>query len=206
MYSSLLRKRVLDWLSDNVPPPRIRHILGVEQIASQWARLYGINAEKAAWAGLLHDLAKYFSHDLLLEMARAEGLRLDPILETNPHLIHADIGAIVAREQFGIVDGEILDAIRNHTLGRPGMSSLSCIIYLADALEPNRGQSDRLAKLRHLVEQHLYRAVVATSNDSLQYLIAKDCPIHPRTVQTRNWFLHQVAQSPLPVFEETIAC
>ena len=206
MYSSALRNRVLDWLSSSVPPPRIRHILGVEQTASHWAKLYGIDAEKAAWAGLLHDLAKYFPPDRLLNQARGEGLKLDSILESHPHLMHAEVGAIVARDQFGVRDGDILDAISNHTLGHPGMSSLSCIIYLADALEPNRGQSDRLHNLRNLVEQDLYRAVVATCNDSLQYLIAKNCPIHPRTVQTRNWFLDRAAQSPLPVIQETIAC
>ncbi len=206
MYLSSFRTHVLNWLSNNVPPPRVRHILGVEQTASRWAQLYGVDAEKAACAGLLHDLAKYYSGDRLLSIATAEGLVLDPILQAQPHLIHADVGAIVARDRFKVTDPDILDAIRCHTLGGAGMSTLSCVVFLADALEPSRGQSDRLKNLRNLVEQHLYSAVVATSDDSLQYLIAKGCPIHPRTIQTRNWFLQHADQSPLPMSLETIAC
>ncbi|MEM9008403.1 MAG: bis(5'-nucleosyl)-tetraphosphatase (symmetrical) YqeK [Cyanobacteria bacterium P01_F01_bin.86] len=206
MYPSSLRDRILDWLNVNVPRPRIRHILGVEQTAFEWAQLYGLDAERAAWAGLLHDVAKYFSGDRLLDMAATEGLILDSVLKKTPHLIHADVGAIVARDKFGVTDSEILDAIRLHTLGAPGMSSLSCIVFLADALEPNRGQSEDLKNLRNLVERHLYRAVVAVSDRSLQYLIAKKDPVHPRTVETRDWFARNFAYSPLPIVQESIAC
>ena len=195
----------MDWLSDNVPHPRIRHILGVEQTARQWAQVYGLDVEKAACAGLLHDVAKYFSDESLLDIAAEEELALDPILEASPHLIHADVGAIVARDRFGVADSEILDAIRHHTLGAPGMSPLSCVVFLADALEPNRGQSEELKNLRILAEQHLYRAVVATSDRSLQYLIAKDAPVHPRTLQTRNWFERNATRSPSPIIQESIA-
>ncbi|MEM8714258.1 MAG: bis(5'-nucleosyl)-tetraphosphatase (symmetrical) YqeK [Cyanobacteria bacterium P01_G01_bin.4] len=197
---------MLDWLSDNVPRPRIRHILGVEQTACEWAQLYGLDATRAAWSGLLHDVAKYFPNERLLEMAATEGLMLDPVVQETPHLIHADVGAVVARDEFGIADPEILDAIRLHTLGAPGMSPLSCVVFLADALEPNRGQSEELKNLRNLAEQHLYRAVVATSDRSLQYLIAKEAPVHPRTIETRNWFARNLAKSPLPIVQENIAC
>lgn len=206
MYPDFLRDRVLDWLSEHVPQPRIRHILGVEQTSREWAQLYGLDATQAAWAGLLHDLAKYFPNERLLEMAKAEELELDPILQTTPHLIHADVGAIVARDTFGVTDSEILDAIRLHTLGAPEMSPLSCVVFLADALEPNRGQSEELKILRNLAEKHLYRAVVATSDRSLQYLIAKEAPVHPRTLETRDWFAQNLANSPLPIVQENIAC
>ncbi|NEQ27615.1 MAG: HD domain-containing protein, partial [Microcoleus sp. SIO2G3] len=78
-----MRQRVLDWLADNVPPARVEHILGVEQMAIDLARHHGLNVEKAAQAGLMHDLAKYFKSQRLLDMARAEGLPLDPVDEAN---------------------------------------------------------------------------------------------------------------------------
>ncbi|BAY83398.1 metal dependent phosphohydrolase [Calothrix parasitica NIES-267] len=68
-------------------------------------------------------------------MAREEGLILDDILETNPHLLHADVSAIVARDTFGVEDEQVLNAISNHTLGSPRMSPLSCIVFLADSIE-----------------------------------------------------------------------
>ena len=191
------RENVLAWLSERVPAARITHILGVEQVAGDLARHYGLDEAKARSAGLLHDLAKYFKPPLLLQMARAEGLELDSVLEAHPHLLHADASAIVARDEFGVVDREILDAIANHTLGRPNMSQLSCTVFIADTIEPSRGNTAELEALREASLQNLYAAVWQTSDYSLKYLLETRCYIHPRTVLTRNWALQMArAESP----------
>ncbi|UNU23869.1 bis(5'-nucleosyl)-tetraphosphatase (symmetrical) YqeK [Microcoleus vaginatus] len=190
------REIVLAWLSERVPAARIKHILGVEQTAGDLARHYGLDEAKARSAGLLHDLAKYFKPQLLLQMARAEGLELDSVLEAHPHLLHADASAIVARDEFGVVDGEILDAIANHTLGRPNMSQLSCTVFIADSIEPSRGNTAQLEALREASLQNLYAAVWQSSDYSLKYLVETRCYIHPRTVLTRNWALQMARESP----------
>jgi predicted HD superfamily hydrolase involved in NAD metabolism len=182
-----MRQQVLAWLADNVPASRLQHILGVEQMAIDLARHYHLDEEKAARAGLMHDLAKYFKPKKLLQMAQAEGLELDPVDIANPHLLHANVGAIVAKEQFGIKDEEVLQAIKNHTLGSPGMDSLSCIVFLADSLEPGRGSTTELEKLRQISWQELHKAVWQTCDYSLKYLLDSRCLIHPRTIKTRNW-------------------
>jgi predicted HD superfamily hydrolase involved in NAD metabolism len=147
----------------------------------------------------MHDLAKYFKPRTLLEMATAEGLPLDPVDESNPHLLHADVGAIVARDQFGIQDQEVLEAIANHTLGRPGMTELSCIVFLADTLEPGRGDTPELNLLRRISQTNLHQAVWMTCDYSFKHLIDTHRLIHPRALLTRNWFLqHTVAKSPDP--------
>ncbi|MDX2213041.1 MAG: bis(5'-nucleosyl)-tetraphosphatase (symmetrical) YqeK [Oculatellaceae cyanobacterium bins.114] len=193
--SGLLRQRVLDWLADNVPESRINHILGVEKMAIDLAQIHDQSVEKAAQAGLMHDLAKYFKPRRLLEMAKAEGLPLDPVDEINPHLLHADISAIVARQEFGIADPEILEAIAHHTLGKPGMSALSCIVFLADTLEPGRGNTPELEQLRQVSRDNLDQATWMVCDYSFRYLINTHRLIHPRTVLTRNWFLHQTTRS-----------
>ena len=186
-----MRQQVLTWLASNVPASRVRHILGVEDMAIQLARHYQVDEIKAGMAGLMHDLAKYFQPAQLLEMAKAEGFTIDPICQANPHLLHADVSAIVAREEFAVQDEEILTAIRNHTLGNPQMSILSCIIFVADALEPNRGHTSELKNMRQTSRENLYESVRQTSDYSLQHLLKRRCPIHPRTVLTRNWALQQ---------------
>jgi predicted HD superfamily hydrolase involved in NAD metabolism len=201
--SGTLRQQVLDWLADNVPESRIRHIVGVEQMAIDLALHHGLDAEKAAQAGLMHDLAKYFKSHRLLQIARAEGLLLDPVDETNPHLLHADVGAIVARDQFGLKDPEVLAAIANHTLGRPDMSPLSCAVFLADSLEPGRGDTPELNLLRQISYQSLHQAVWMTCDASIRHLLETHRLIHPRTVMTRNWFLQhseprKAAELPTP--------
>jgi predicted HD superfamily hydrolase involved in NAD metabolism len=198
-----MREQVLAWLADNVPQSRIQHILGVEQMARELAGCYHIDEKKASQAGLMHDLAKYFKPQKLLQMAREEGLELDPVDEANPHLLHAEVGAIVARDLFGVKDEEVLQAIRNHTLGRPGMSQLSCIVFLADSLELGRGSTPELEALRQKAQQSLYQAVWLTCDYSLKYLLSTHCLIHPRTIQTRNWAL-QMASSKRQPQEESV--
>jgi predicted HD superfamily hydrolase involved in NAD metabolism len=191
---SVPRQAVLDWLTDQVPPARIQHILGVEAMAIALAKHHGLDAEKAGQAGLMHDLAKYFKPKKLLEMAEAEGLTLDPVLEANPHLLHAEVGAIVARDTFGVEDPEVLEAIANHTLGQPQMSDLSCVVFLADSLEPGRGSTPELQHLRQVASESLHRAVWITCDYSIQSVISKRQLIHPRTVLTRNAFLQRSSQ------------
>lgn len=184
-----MRDRVLAWLEENVPPSRIQHILGVEQMSLELARHYQLDVEKAAWASLMHDLAKYFPPKKLLQMAKGEGIEIDQILEANPHLLHADVSAIVARDEFGVTDPEILAAIANHTLGSPNMSQLSCVVFLADSLESGRGDKPQLNELREVSRENLYKAVWLTSDYALQHLLEKRRLIHPRTIATRNWAL-----------------
>jgi predicted HD superfamily hydrolase involved in NAD metabolism len=187
----IVREKVLAWLQDHVPPKRIQHILGVEQMAIELAKHYQLDTNTAATAGLMHDLAKYFKPQRLLELARAEGLLIDEVDIAAPHLLHADVSAIVARDEFGITDPEILQAIADHTLGRPEMSPMSCIIFLADTLEAGRGDTEELQSLRQLSYQNLHRAVWQTCDYSLQYLLSTRCLIHPRTIRTRNWAMTQ---------------
>jgi predicted HD superfamily hydrolase involved in NAD metabolism len=184
---SFRRKKVLAWLQNNVPDKRLKHILRVEEMAIALANHHHLDAEKAAQAGLMHDLAKFFKPKRLLEMARSEGMDLDSVYEANPHLLHADVGAIVARDEFDMEDSEVLEAIRNHTLGSPGMSPLSCVVYLADGLEPGRGDTPELNLLRQTSHENLHQAVWLTSEFTMRSLLSSNRLIHPRAVLTRNW-------------------
>lgn len=186
-----LREAVLGWLSEQVPESRLQHILRVEKMAHELATYHQLDRTKAQLAGLMHDLAKNFKPQVLWKMANEEGLPVDEVLEAHPHLLHADVSAIVARKEFGVEDEEILQAIANHTLGTAGMDELSCAIYLADSLEPGRGNTPELESLRTLCKENLERAVWQTADYSIQHLIADKRLIHPRTISTRNWFLQK---------------
>ncbi|WP_337886302.1 bis(5'-nucleosyl)-tetraphosphatase (symmetrical) YqeK [Fischerella thermalis] len=198
-----MRQKVLAWLTENVPSSRINHILRVEQMAVELAQHYQLDREKAATAGLMHDLAKYFPSKKLLQMAELAGLEIDEVMVASPHLLHADVSAIVARESFGIQDEEVLQAIANHTLGRPGMSPLSCIVFLADTLEPGRGDSVELQALRKTSFTNLERAVWLTCDYTFKFLLESPSLIHPRAIATRNWFL-QKSKTKQPVITTTV--
>lgn len=198
-YEVSQRHRVIAWLKQNVSSHRLQHILGVEATCIELAQCHQVNVQKAAQAGLMHDLAKFFPPKKLLKIAVSASIPIDKICARHPHLIHADVGAVVAQQEFGVEDREILDAIANHTLGTPKMSKLSCIVYVADALEPNRGENPDLEEMRQEANLNLYKCVQQTSEYSLKYLISKQKIIHPRTVLTRNWALTTVKANKLIV-------
>lgn len=75
------------------------------------------------------------------------------------------------------------------------MSKLSCVVFVADVLEPNRGDSNRLAAMRLVAQENLYKCVQQTSDYSLEYLLSKQKIIHPRTILTRNWASEQAKLS-----------
>jgi predicted HD superfamily hydrolase involved in NAD metabolism len=192
--SGILRQQVLAWLAANVPESRVSHVLRVEQTAIALAQVHGVDVDKAAQSGLMHDLAKYFKPQQLLNIAAQEGWMLDEVVQLTPHLLHAEASAVVARDEFGIQDQEILTAIGNHTLGRPAMSPLSCVIFLADSLEPGRGDTPELNTLRQISQNNLAHAVWQTCDLTLKHLMTSRRLIHPRVLLTRNWFLQQFLQ------------
>lgn len=189
MVQHLWREKVIAWLENNVSTHRIEHILGVEATCIELAEQYQVSPKKAAKAGLLHDLAKFFPPDKLLKIASKAEIKIDPISQQHPHLLHADVSAVIAEEEFDVKNPQILAAISNHTLGCPKMSPLSCIVYIADTIEPGRGNTPQLNRLREIAAKDLYLGVWETSDYALQYLISDRKLIHPRTVATRNWAL-----------------
>ena len=190
-----MRDRILSWLDKNVSSHRLQHILGVERTCNDLARCHQLNEHQAALAGLMHDLAKFFSPRKLLKIATAAQIPVDEICANHPHLLHAEVGAVVAQQEFGVQDPEILAAIGNHTLGSPQMSKLSCVVFIADALEPNRGDNAELEVLRTIARENLYKCVQQTCDYSLKYLVSNQKIIHPRAILTRNWALTQAKQS-----------
>lgn len=190
-----MRDRVINWLQKNVSTHRLQHILGVESTCINLARCHQLDEQQAAQAGLMHDLAKFFSPQKLLKIAAEVHLPVDEVCLNYPHLLHAEIGAVVAQREFKVKDPDILMAIANHTLGTPEMSKLSCVVFVADVLEPNRGDSNRLAAMRVVAQENLYKCVQQTSDYSLEYLLSKQKIIHPRTILTRNWASEQAKLS-----------
>ncbi len=75
------------------------------------------------------------------------------------------------------------------------MSKLSCVVFIADALEPNRGDNTELNNLRAVAKENLYKCVQQTSDYSLKYLVDRQKIIHPRAILTRNWALAKAREN-----------
>lgn len=170
-------------------PKRFEHTLGVAYTASALAMCYDVDINKAQTAGLLHDCAKCMSNEKKLSICEKHHIPVNEVERKNPFLLHAKVGSYVAMKQFNIHDQDIINAILNHTTGRPGMSQLEKIIYIADYIEPSRKQAPNLTKLRRLAFQDLDQALLQVLGDTLHYLESINSPIDPMTQKTYEYYL-----------------
>lgn len=178
------RNSIIDEIKEMLSSDRFEHTLGVEAEAVALAKKHNENVERASLAALLHDCGRALTKTELRNAARRAKL-VDPILYLQPHLLHAPIGAQIARERFGVDDGEILNAIARHTLGSADMSMLDRIIYLADAIEPAREWPD-VEAIRALSDADLDAALRWALDDSIRFVLEKGWLLHPSTIEARN--------------------
>ena len=125
-------------LKQNLSDKRFLHSLGTADEASRLAKRFNLDENKAYIAGLVHDCAKNMSDDELLDIIKNKVRTgfLDSEIK-NPKTYHAIAGVYIAKRDFEIDDSEILNSIRNHTIGRIDMSLFEKIIFLSDKIEPN---------------------------------------------------------------------
>ena len=152
-------------------PKRFQHTLGVRREAVRLAAIHGLPIQRCALAGLLHDCAKGMSLAEMIRLARAERLTEDEAFFSSGALLHAPVGAYLAKKEFGVRDEEVLSAIRSHTVGRPGMSLMEMCIFVADATEETREAYDGLEELRRLSRLSLPAAVYRSLELTRAYLL-----------------------------------
>lgn len=167
---------------------RFAHTKGVAMTAVRLAKHYGADAERAELAAWLHDCARVYPTSALIEECMRLGIAVTRLDEKSPILLHAPLGAHLAREVYGVEDEAVLDAVRYHTVGREHMTVLDRIVYLADMIEPNRDY-DGVEHLRRLAEQDLTQAMVAAFDQSIAHVIRMGGLIHPNTILARNELL-----------------
>lgn len=166
---------------------RYAHTLRVARLAVRLARRHGESVERARLAGMLHDLARLWAPERLLAEAAARGLSIDEFDREHPRVLHARIGAELAREQFGMNDERVLSAIRAHTLGSGSMSRLDAIVYLADTVEPGRDFAER-ADLERLAFADLDAAMRASLLSQIAHYGASGRPLSPATAAALQLF------------------
>ena len=175
-------------LSKKLKKERFEHTIGVMYTAASLAMCYGSDIQKALTAGLLHDCGKYCSAKEQIKLCRKYDIQLtEPELEM-PALVHAKLGAYLARHEYKVKDQDVLDAITCHTTGRPGMTLLEKIIYIADYIEPNRRIIPGLEEIRGIVFQDINRAVYLSAKNTVRYLNDGGKAVDPMTVRTCEYY------------------
>ncbi len=175
-------------LKSKLDPMRYEHSISVSFTCTALAMRYGIDIKQAELAGLMHDCAKRFTDSELIQKCQKHEVTLTEAEIKAPAVIHAKYGAYLAEHKYGIHDEEILSAIACHTTGKPDMTTLDKILYIADYIEPRRDKADNLPKMRYLAFQDLDKTIYEILKGTLEYLNKKGNTIDPMTKQAYEFF------------------
>lgn len=184
-------EQIREKLKTALTEKRYNHSLGVMQTAVELASHYGADTQKAAIAGLLHDCAKNYSSQEMFELCDRYSLKLDETTKYATGLIHGILGAEIAKREYEVSDPEIYDAIYFHTIGKPDMSMLTKIIYIADGIEPGR-KYDGVDHIRDIVYDDIDRALILQIDYTIHSVINRGGLLHANTIDTRNFYLRKI--------------
>ena len=179
--------KIQEWLKENLNEKRYIHTLGTANCAKELAKQFGLNQDKAYLAGLLHDCAKCFSNEKLLDIIH-QHFDVEECEMLNYKTLHAPVSAYIAETEFNITDKEIISAIRWHTLGKLNMTDFEKIIFIADKIEPNTRDKEYSDKIRELLSQDngLNKALLKCYKETIKSLVKRDLKICLLTIEIYN--------------------
>ncbi len=199
VYSLIIREGWYDalpelsWLREKayayLEPERIAHVVGCESEAVMLAKTWGEDPDTAATAGILHDITKQYRGEDQLNLCRKYGIVYDEAEAQNTVILHARTGAAMARELFHVSE-EIQNAIRWHTTGKPDMTTLEKILYLADFIEPTR-DFPGLDELRELAYKDLDAAMALALSLSMGDIRRRGHEVYKDTLDAYRWYCEE---------------
>ncbi len=181
-------KKIRKAMEKTLDSKRYEHTLGVEYTAAALAMRYGASIKSAQLAGLLHDCAKCLSDDKRLSICEKHNISVSEYERRNPSLLHGKVGSFLAMEEYEVADLDVIHAILNHTTGRPGMSLLEKIIFVADYIEPGRDKATNLSEIRQMAFVDLDATLMRILEDTLKYLESSGDEIDPMTRKTYDYY------------------
>ena len=189
---------LLTYIEATLRPKRYQHTLGVAQTATTLGFCYfssDSDCKRAELAGILHDCAKYLTGDEMIQLCEKHKITLTETERINTALIHGKLGAYLAKKRYGIRDAEILSSVQYHTTGKPKMTTLEKIIYVADYIEPGRKMNCMpysLAEVRKKCYQDLDKGLLMILTNTVEYLKKSDRKIDEMTTITYEYYKERV--------------
>ncbi len=173
-------------LQKRLKPSRYQHSLGVSQTAEQLARIYGVDCDDAAIAGLLHDWDKALPVKELKRICKKEGLASKFTRKHVTGVLHAFTAPMSLRREFPWLSDAQLQAIERHTCGHEDMEPLDMVVFVADAIEPAR-DFEGVEALREVVGRvSLDELYMRTFASSLSGLVSAGRTVYPRSLEVWN--------------------
>lgn len=177
-------------IKERLSEHRYRHSLNVARAACELALKYGADKDKARLAGILHDVTKETPLDVQYRYIAEGGGSVSKLEKNNTAVVHQKSGEAYCRTRLGVTDSDVLAAVRFHTTGRRGMSTLERVVYTADFISADRDYPD-VAEMRRLAGESLESAMLYSLKYTINKLAGKNELIHPDTVDCYNCLLEE---------------
>ena len=184
MDYGIIKQELEDYVLNELYERRKKHTLGVRDTALKLAEKYHADKTKAEIAALAHDMYRGLRGEDLNRTVRELGLP-DKYLD-DPNLAHGKIAAIKLASDYGVSDEDILNAVSFHTTGRKGMSLLEKVIYLADAIEPNR-EYPGVDDIRKEAEISLDGACLRSMESTIKYVLSQGAYLDKDTLEAADF-------------------
>lgn len=185
LYMPEKLRRIRLKLRQRLKRKRLDHTMMTVLEAVRLAAAYGADAQKARLAALLHDCIKLPNKEII-DFCDEKGIELTDEERESPYLIHSRVGSLLAKDEFGVTDEEVLSAIRLHTLGCVGMTPLDMVVYVADKIEPSR-EYDGLDEIRSAAYRDLAEAMLMVMRHSAEYTLKSGRCLNPATGEVMRW-------------------
>ena len=171
---------------------RFTHTLGVVEMSEKLAKIYNANIEKCKVAALLHDICKEMNMEYIKNICKNNFINelSEEDLENN-EILHGFAGAYYVKNELGINDKEILNAIKYHTVGAKNMTSVEKIVYIADATEYGRNYPS-VVKIREETYKNLDRGILMEIEHKEKYLESIGKKSHPNTDELKKEILKEL--------------
>ncbi len=172
------QKQAKELVRSRLSDKRYEHTLNVRKMAVKLAKRHDADEDRAALAALLHDAAKEISKDEMRAIMKAHPEYAEGGEERPAPVWHGICAAILARTEWGVEDEAVLSAIACHTAGKPGMSKLDKILYLADMSSAERDWPG-VNKLRKLERKNLDAAMLMALKQTNDFVLSQGKPLDP---------------------------
>jgi predicted HD superfamily hydrolase involved in NAD metabolism len=175
-----------------VPAGLAEHVIRVVGEAARLAEIHGIDREAAKIAALGHDLLRAHSPERLLSIAEEQAYPLDEADRMAPILLHGPLAVPILREQYKVLDADVLGAVAWHTTAHAGMTALQKLLFVADKIEPRkREQGAEVERVAQLAERDLDAALLVYLDYHIRVALETAWPLHPHTVAARTELLQR---------------
>ena len=167
---------------------RFYHSKCVMERCKELAIKFNYDVDTSKKVGIAHDIAKELSPEEKINYCRKNNILIDEIEEENPGLLHAKIGADMAKKEFGFNES-MCKAIEAHTTGLPEMDMLAKILFIADRTSAERELPD-IDYINELLNKNIDEAILYILDNKIELQIKKQATMHLNSIITRNWIIN----------------